>query len=68
MSDQSVDVETLSESQLESTIQQLSDKVLGVTKKALADANLALAPYGLKIEMHISVQQIATEEESQSAK
>lgn len=62
MSEQSsVDVEVLNETQLEQTIQDLSDKVLNVTKKALADSNLALAPYGLKLEMHIAIKTVNEE-------
>ncbi|CAB5221448.1 hypothetical protein UFOVP244_167 [uncultured Caudovirales phage] len=53
-----VEVEALTEAQLQQTIQELSDKVLNVTKKALADSNLALAPYGLKLEMHVAIKQV----------
>lgn len=50
-----VDVENLNESQLEQTILELSEKVTALTKKALADSNLVLAPYGLKLEMNIAI-------------
>lgn len=55
-----VNVDELSDEQLEVIQQQLSSKITGIIDKACEDANKFLNVYGLQAKMQIVIQPIET--------